>query len=123
MIEAERLKLLHGELEWNTVPTKSGAGQSLARCSKCKIVVWSIYNPARNAHRPNGGIRIVDVGTLDKPDACPPDVHIWTSSKQPWITLSDGVPTYPDEDYVREEVWTKENLERDRKVRGNDCIE
>jgi hypothetical protein len=118
MIEAERLKLLKGELEWNTVPTESGSGQSFARCSKCKIPVWSIYDPSKAATRANGGVRIVDVGTLDNPDAFPPDVHIWTSSKQPWIILSDKTPAFPDGDYQDEEVWSKESLERRRKARA-----
>jgi hypothetical protein len=32
-------------------------------------------------------VRFVRVGTLDDPDRCPPDIHIFTSSKQPWVTL------------------------------------
>jgi len=53
-------------------------------------------------------IRFIRVGTLDKPDLLPPDVHIYTVSKQPWINLASGdlaVETF----YDYEEVWTEEN--------------
>ena len=116
LIEADRLKVLKGEIEWNTVPTESGVGQCFARCSKRKIALWSIYNPSKSATKANGGFRCVDVGTLDNPDAFPPDVHLWTSSKQPWVMLSDKVPAYPDAKYCDEEVWSKESLERRRKI-------
>jgi len=39
--------------------------------------LWSNYPQAGPA------VRFVRVGTLDDPDRCPPDIHIFTSSKQP----------------------------------------
>jgi len=38
----------------------------------------------------------VSVSTLDDPDALAPDMHIWTSSKQVWLRLDDGLPQYPE---------------------------
>ena len=29
----------------------------------------------------------IRVGTLENPDACPPHVHIFTRSRQPWFQL------------------------------------
>jgi hypothetical protein len=53
----------------------------------------------------------IRVGTLDEPGRVPPDVHIYTSSKQPWVILpSDAVVV--DEYYVTEEVWSEGSLER-----------
>jgi len=37
---------------------------------------------------------ILRVGTLENPDALPPDVHIYTRSKLPWVTLPPGVPAF-----------------------------
>ena len=37
-------------------------------------------------------VRFVRVGTLDEPDRLPPDIHIFTMSKQPWVVLPDGTP-------------------------------
>jgi len=41
----------------------------------------------------------------------PPDVHIFTSTKQPWVVLSPDTPAFA-EFYDREKVWSAESLER-----------
>ena len=51
------------------------------------------------------------VGTLDEPDRLPPDIHIFTSSKQPWVVLPPGAAAVP-EYYDRAKHWPKESLER-----------
>jgi hypothetical protein len=56
-------------------------------------------------------VKFVRVGTLDDPDALPPDIHIFTASKQPWLALPDGVPAVA-EYYERETVWPPESLAR-----------
>lgn len=57
-------------------------------------------------------MRFVRAGTLDQPALCPPDVHIFTASKQPWIVLPKGVPAYEKAYPRKEDVWSKECLER-----------
>jgi len=69
--------------------------------------VWSNYAGAGDA------VRFVRVGTLDTPDALPPDIHIFTASKQPWVVLSPDVPAVP-EYYDRDKHWPPESLERRR---------
>ena len=32
----------------------------------------------------------------DAPDAFPPDIHIFTSSKQPWVNLEGSTPVVPE---------------------------
>jgi hypothetical protein len=105
MVEAERVALLRGETETVHTPSNSGRGQKIVRCPKCRIALWSNYAGAGDA------IRFVRVGTLDEPDRFPPDIHIFTSSKQPWVVLPAGVPVVP-EYYDRNERWPKESLER-----------
>jgi hypothetical protein len=56
-------------------------------------------------------IRFVRVGTLDLPDHLPPDIHIFTASKQPWVVLAPGTPAMP-EYYDREKHWPAESLAR-----------
>jgi hypothetical protein len=56
-------------------------------------------------------VRFIRVGTLDDPSKVPPDVHIYTSSKQPWLPLPPEALVV-EEYYVPEEVWPKESLER-----------
>jgi hypothetical protein len=58
----------------------------------------------------------VRVGTLDDPDRCPPDIHIFTLSKQPWVTLPPDAKAVP-EFYDPAVVWSPASLERRRTMR------
>lgn len=109
MIEAERVTTLGVEPEVIDTPSASGAGQKIARCPVCRIAVWSNYA--------GGGpvVRFVRVGTLDNPDLLPPDVHIFTESKQPWVQLPPGTPAVPVF-YDREKLWPPESLARRQKM-------
>ncbi|MGI9355668.1 MAG: GFA family protein, partial [Rhizobiaceae bacterium] len=89
LYEAHRVTLVSGEIEEITVPTPSGTGQDIARCAVCKVAVWSNYNMGGALRK---FIRFIRVGTLDDPDQLAPDVHIYTCSKQPWVTLPDKDP-------------------------------
>ncbi|MBP2428088.1 hypothetical protein ACVII1_009098 [Bradyrhizobium elkanii] len=110
MYEAERVEHIAAEPEIVDTPSASGKGQKIARCPICKVAVWSNYPGAGPA------VRFVRVGTLDDPSQCPPDVHIFTSSKQPWVTLPRGAKVFA-EYYDRREVWPKEAQERWRVLR------
>jgi len=79
LIEADRVQLLAGEVEVINTPSNSGKGQKISRCPRCRIAVWSNYAGAGDA------VRFIRVGTLDEPDCLPPDIHIYTESKQPWV--------------------------------------
>jgi len=71
--------------------------------------VWSHYGGAGPV------IKFVRVGTLDDPDVLPPDIHIFTASKQPWLTLPSNVPAVA-EYYERDKHWPKESLARYRAI-------
>ena len=105
MIEADRVTLLGEQPEMVQTPSASGKGQSIARCPHCRIAVWSHYAGAGTS------MSFVRVGTLDDPDQMPPDIHIFTSSKQPWVMLPAGVPAVP-EFYDRKQYWPADSLER-----------
>jgi hypothetical protein len=111
MIEADRVEMLAGEVEAIDTPSNSGKGQKISRCPKCRVALWSNYSGAGPA------VRFVRVGTLDDPDAMPPDIHIFTSSKQPWVILPKDVPVVP-EFYDMETTWPKASLERRAALRG-----
>ena len=51
------------------------------------------------------------VGTLDDPDRLPPDIHIFTASKQPWVVLDPATPAV-SEYYDRERHWPAASLAR-----------
>jgi hypothetical protein len=54
---------------------------------------------------------------MDNPDLCPPDIHIFTSSKQPWVTLPSGIKAVP-EFYDLDTVWSAESLRRRQLMRA-----
>ncbi len=111
MIEAERVVLLAGTPEAVLTPSNSGKGQKIARCPVCRIAVWSNYPGAGDA------VRFVRVGTLDEPDGLPPDIHIFTMSKQPWVVLPAPAVAV-EEYYERDKVWPAESLARWRALRA-----
>jgi hypothetical protein len=112
LIETSRVEQLSGSVELVDTPSQSGKGQKIARCARCKVAVWSHYAGAGDA------VRFVRVGTLDAPDRCPPDIHIFTSSKQPWVTLS-GATTVVAEYYRASDYWPPASLERRAAVRAS----
>jgi hypothetical protein len=105
MIEADRVELIAGAPEMVATPSASGKGQSIARCPICRIALWSHYAGAGAA------VKFMRVGTLDEPDSFPPDIHIFTSSKQPWVVLPQGIPSVP-EYYDRRKYWPPESIGR-----------
>lgn len=105
MIEADRVSLLCGEPELVDTPSASGQGQKIARCPTCRIALWSHYAGAGPL------VSFVRVGTLDEPDHLPPDIHIFTASKQPWVLLTPDTPAV-SEYYDRSQYWSAESLAR-----------
>jgi hypothetical protein len=111
MIESERVANLGIEPDVVDTPSASGKGQKIARCPRCRVAVWSHYAGAGSV------VTFVRVGTLDEPDLLPPDIHIFTASKQPWVVLSPDARTVP-EYYKRDEVWSADSLARGEAVRA-----
>jgi hypothetical protein len=105
MIEADRVEVEAGRTEEVVTPSESGKGQRVHRCPTCRIALWSHYAGSGEA------VRFVRVGTLEEPGRAPPDIHIFTSTKLPWVVLPEGVPAMP-EFYRRSEHWPAESLAR-----------
>ncbi len=111
LIEADGINLLRGASEVVDTPSESGKGQKITRCPSCRIAVWSTYAGAGDK------IRFLRVGTLDEPDRLPPDIHIFTASKQPWVLLPQEVPAV-EAYYDRKLYWPSESLARRRALIG-----
>ena len=109
MIEADRVVELGDAPVLIDTPSNSGAGQRIARCPACNVALWSHYSGAGPV------LKFVRVGTLDDPDVLPPDIHIFTASKQPWVMLPRGVPAVA-EYYDREQYWPEQSLARRRAI-------
>jgi hypothetical protein len=103
LIEADRVELLSGEPAPVDVPRDDGSTQRIHRCPDCQVAVYSEYG------RPE--VRFVRGGTLDEPSSVAPDVHIFTRSKLPWVTLPEEVPAV-EVYYDSKALWPAESLER-----------
>ena len=104
MIETH-LIALHGTPELVHTPSNSGKGQEIARCPTCRIALYSHYAGAGRA------MAFVRVGTLNTPALCPPDIHIFTTTRQPWVQLPPDIPAVP-EFYDRAAHWPQWALDR-----------
>jgi hypothetical protein len=110
LIETDRVEKLEGETKAVTVPTDSGRPHEIHRCPSCETALWSHY----------GGVRrmsFVRVGALDEPGALPPDVHIYTRSKLPWVALPADVPAF-EAYYDSKKLWPAESLGRRKAIFG-----
>jgi hypothetical protein len=103
LIETDRVEVLSGEPQPVDVPRDDGSTQRIFRCPECEVAVFSQYTyPA---------VRFVRAGTLDDPSSIEPDVHIFTRSKLPWVTLPDTTPAF-DVFYELGKLWPPASLER-----------
>jgi hypothetical protein len=105
VIEDDRVRLMAGRPQVVNTASESGRGQLIARCPDCQVALFSNYA--------GGGreLSFVRVGTLEQPDLLPPDVHIYTQSKQPWVMLPPGAPSALAF-YDLPKLWTEENQQR-----------
>ncbi|KAM0330395.1 hypothetical protein ACHAPQ_006370 [Fusarium lateritium] len=78
------------------LPSESGVGHTVVSCPACHTGLWNKYV--------DGGPHLssIRVGTLDKPWEIQPDVHIFTRSRQSWVTVNDDKPWF-DEYYSKRE--------------------
>jgi hypothetical protein len=104
LLDASQVKILRGSVDEMMTPSPSGKGQNIIRCPKCRVALWSNYFMGGIQE----GIRFVRVGTLDHPDQFPPDVHIFTTTKQPWITLPESAVIF-EVFYDYDKTWSREN--------------
>jgi len=103
LLESEYVESLGSEPERVPVPRSGAKRQQIYRCPTCKTAVWSTYT--------GKSLLFVRAGTLDDPAAITPDVHIYTRSKVPWLTLPESTPAFTSY-YDMQQLWPPESLER-----------
>ena len=106
LVEADRVTVQGAPVAVDA-PRDDGSAQRVYRCPACQGAVFSQYSAP--------GVLFVRAGTLDDPFSVAPDVHIFTRSKLPWVTLPEGVPAF-DVYYDTEQLWPPVSLERLRAV-------
>ena len=110
LFETDRIKLLKGVPKRVTIPTDSGRPHDVYRCAKCQTALWSDYGRRLV-------MSFVRVGTLDDATALPPDVHIFTRSKQPWVGLPKNARAFKVY-YDMKKEWPMESLARRKALLG-----
>jgi hypothetical protein len=108
LIETDRVELLVGEPQPVDVPRSGGKKQRIWRCPTCQVALYSKYT--------SPGVRFVRAGTLDDPASVEPDVHIFTRSKLPWVTLPEATPAF-NVYYDTQKLWPAASLRRLEKLR------
>jgi hypothetical protein len=103
LIEADRVEVLAGDPQPVDVSRDDGSKQRIYRCPTCQVAVFSEYGWPE--------LLFVRGGTLDEPSEVTPDVHIFTKSKLPWITLPESVPAF-EVYYDSRALWPAASLER-----------
>lgn len=111
IIEADQVSW-SGETTDHTLATPSGKGQTITRCASCGTAVFSSYMVRL------GKLKYIRVGTLDNPELCPPNVQIFTSSKQAWVPLNPDIPSFANF-YEFKDVWPEDTYRRLSDLFGN----
>ncbi|HKE97007.1 MAG TPA: GFA family protein [Povalibacter sp.] len=106
-IEREHVQLQSGSLSSFRRTTDSGNPHELFFCAACATHIWGKY------HASPGDTLFVRVGTLDDPTAVRPDVHIFTRSKVPWLSLPTDVPSF-EVFYDPRQFWSPDTRARFR---------
>lgn len=104
LIETDRIEVLSGELVPTAMPTESGRPHIVYRCKICGTTLWSDYGDRKV-------MSFLRATTLDDRDALTPDVHIFTRSKLPWVTLPQGARAF-EAYYDMAQEWPPESLAR-----------
>ena len=89
VVSTENLKVT-GKLDcWERV-SAAGNKNPVYRCATCGNVIYG-----QGAYTP--GLTKLMPGTLNDAAEVEPDVHIWTSSAQKWVTIPSGVLQYTEQ--------------------------
>lgn len=104
LIETDRIEVQSGEIKPTAMPTDSGRPHLVYRCVACGTTLWSDYGDRKV-------MSFLRATTLDDRGALPPDAHIFTRSKLPWVRLPDGVRAF-EVYYDMKQEWPAESQAR-----------
>ncbi|MFI4947176.1 MAG: GFA family protein [Alphaproteobacteria bacterium] len=107
-IERRFVEADHGRLRSVMLTAGSGKPHEIFSCPECGTALYSKY------HAAPGDTVLLRSGTLDRPEEIAPDVHIFTRSKRPWVTLPERIPAF-EAFYKIAELWPEASRERMRR--------
>ena len=87
VVSESDFRILQGELKTFTSTSDAGRGKLAAFCPRCGTRIY---------HKPEvrPGFVSIKPGTLDDTSWLKPDMHIWTSHRQPWVVIPESVETH-----------------------------
>ncbi len=99
-----QLRLVKGEPLSHDQVADSGKIKTQFFCPECGTMLWG-----RSGSRP-GAVSLFP-GTLDDTSWFRPAAHIWTRSKQAWVSFADSAPAF-ETVYDPAVIWPKASLAR-----------
>jgi hypothetical protein len=87
LVREDSFRLTAGELRDFTRDSDSGRR---VRCAFCPTCGTRIYHDPAYAE----GILNIKPGTLDDTSQLQPTIHVWTRSRQPWVTIPEGATCF-----------------------------
>ena len=100
----ENTLIVEGEVSSTELKAGSGASYKTYFCTKCGNYVYADYDSAV-------GRLTVRTKTLDNSEKFPPQVHIFTKDKDPWLNLSEDVICFK-EMYDQKKIWPEDSLNK-----------
>ena len=96
--------IIEGEVASTELKAGSGATSNAYFCTKCGTYIYTDYASAV-------GRLTVRTKTLDNSESFPPQVHIFTKDKDPWLNLTDDVICF-EKMYDPKKTWPEESLKK-----------
>ena len=96
--------LVEGKMSSINLTAGSGKPCKVFFCNSCGVFVYADYDTAV-------GRLTVRTKTLEDANKFPPEAHIFTKDKDPWIEITDKEICF-DIMYDRDKTWPKESLKR-----------
>ncbi len=87
VVDQADFRLLQGDLKTFRSESDAGRAKLGAFCPDCGTRIY------RKPEWRKGTVS-VKPGTLDDTRGLKPTVHLWTDSRQPWVTIPDGVKAF-----------------------------
>ena len=87
VVPREAFRVIAGEPRTWTTQADSGADKECVFCPECGV---RIYNTLSSMPKTLN----IKPGTLDDRSGLQPALHVWLSSRQPWVPLAEGIPGF-----------------------------
>ncbi len=100
----ENALIVEGEVSSTEIKAGSGALCKTYFCTKCGTFIYADYDLAVKR-------LTLRTKTLDSSEKFPPQAHIFTKDKDPWLNLSEDVICFK-EMYDPKKTWPEESLKR-----------